>query len=413
MKPQMNTDERRIGAAVGDNALSAFICVHLRFHTALLCALCASVVSFLLGSATAQATDVVVRRGEEGLLRGTIVQVDDAGVLIRTEQGASQLVPWDRVRRVETDAPIHQQELARFEEMAEELWRARSRLERRDAELAEPIFEKYFASLRGRTHETALVAAEGLLRCRLERMQKDAADGSSALMAALEVARLRSADVTTMSYRGFSPVLDSETRLCSQMPPVWDGVSPEVLAQLERELAAFDAGGDLELAVIATLYLRSVQQATRPGESDTDALPRVSESAGAELLRDLVLMTDTNRDAQRSARARVERRMDTLPEWVEAWARYHIGRSMMQERTSAARRRGALNIAHLPARFSGVQPYLARIAHAQLIAFHEAAGERDGAASLRAEFARRYPHHTPEETAAVLDDSGDAPDDEQ
>ena len=139
------------------------------------------------------AGDMVERRGSEPALEGEITIINEAGVTIRSSLGAVHVVPWDRVRRVEgkVEDPTLDEKMA----IAVDLWRSRSRVERGDTTLAEPLLERLFERYRGQTHETALVVAEGLLRCRLAR-----ADHALAVVPALEVARLRRAQITTDTY---------------------------------------------------------------------------------------------------------------------------------------------------------------------------------------------------------------------
>ena len=136
--------------------------------------------------------DGVERRGTEGAIEGRITRVDDAGVHVASPQGADHFVPWDRVRRVDSRHPPPG--LDRWMPVAVELWRARSRVERNDTSLAEPLLERLFERYRGKTHTTALVVAEGLLRCRLAHSAH-----ARAVIPALEVARLRRANVSTDS----------------------------------------------------------------------------------------------------------------------------------------------------------------------------------------------------------------------
>ncbi len=103
--------------------------------------------------------DLVERRGSEPPVQGEITIVDDAGVTVRSDLGASHFVPWDRVRRI--DAEHRDPVPIRRMETAVRLWRARSRVERHDTTLAEPLLERLFEFYRGQTHETALVVAEG------------------------------------------------------------------------------------------------------------------------------------------------------------------------------------------------------------------------------------------------------------
>ncbi|MHC4421626.1 MAG: PH domain-containing protein, partial [Planctomycetota bacterium] len=151
----------------------------------------------------AAAADVVERRGAAPVIEGEVTVIDDAGVTVRSPLGAVHFVAWDRVRRVETER--ERPELQKHWETAVDLWRARSRVERNDTTLAEPLLERLFERYRGRTHETALVVAEGLLRCRIAR-----ADHVLAIVPALEVARLRRAGVKTEAYANLAPVFDSD-----------------------------------------------------------------------------------------------------------------------------------------------------------------------------------------------------------
>jgi hypothetical protein len=194
--------------------------------------------------------DVVERRGDEPSLQGTVVSLDGAGVKMRTASGALHAVPWDRVREVQCD-PVLAAELKTWMPVAEDLWRARSRLQRRDTTMAEPLLERLFERYRGQTHETALVVAEGLLRCRLAR-----ADHGLAVIPALETARLRRAGITTDSYAGLSQVFDETHALCPLLAPVW--VDSPFLHALERDLGVYDAQGDAVVTALAQLYRKAV-----------------------------------------------------------------------------------------------------------------------------------------------------------
>ncbi|MHC4710421.1 MAG: PH domain-containing protein, partial [Planctomycetota bacterium] len=92
--------------------------------------------------AAAAVADVVERRGSAPAIEGEVTAIDDAGVTVRSPLGAVHFVAWDRVRRVETDP--EGSALARHMETAVALWRARSRVERNDTTLAEPLLERLF-----------------------------------------------------------------------------------------------------------------------------------------------------------------------------------------------------------------------------------------------------------------------------
>ena len=157
--------------------------------------------------------DVVQRRGAADPLEGTVTVGPD-GARVRTATNAIHVVPWDRVRAVETDDPALRVMVERWADTADALWRARSRVERQDTTAAEPLLVRAFDETIGATHETALVVAEGVLRCRLARGAND-----EAIIPALECIRLRAAGVQTDSYAALAPIHDAATGLLPMLPP--------------------------------------------------------------------------------------------------------------------------------------------------------------------------------------------------
>jgi hypothetical protein len=340
----------------------------------------------LLIAADVQA-DVVERRGAASPLTGRVTLTDDNGVHVRSEFGAAHFVPWDRVRAIDTELPIPQYELRMS--TAEDLWRARSRVERGDALLAQSLFERLFETYRGETHETALVVAEGLLRCRLAR-----GENAAAVIPALEAARIRRAGVTTDSYAALPPVIDDELSLCPQLAPAW--IESRALSRLERDLAEYDAQEDAVIGALARLYLRAVRRhlGTPEPEDEPVDLPRgVHNEPGVELVADLVACASADSDARAGARARIERRRETLPAWAEAWTRYAVGASLLEEDGVGRRQRGIVELLHVPVRFARRMPYLAGLALSLAAQASAADGDDDAAEVLRAELARRFPNH--------------------
>lgn len=328
--------------------------------------------------------DIVQRRGTEPAVEGRVSIMDDAGVTVRTELGAVRFIPWDRVRNVETE--LTDPRLDRFLNLAEDLWRARSRLERRDSQLAEPLLERLFEQYRGRTHETALVVAEGLLRCRLDR-----GDHTLAVIPALESARIRRAGVRTDSYSMLGELIDEETALCTMLAPVW--TPGPAVPRLQRDLADYDAQGDEVIAAMARLYRRAARQQAgmSPGVSADEQLPN---HRGVELLQVLVDCMSDDSAPRSAARQRLIGGFNNAEPWLEAWRRFHLGLSQIGERGLGRRQRGMVNLLHLPGRFAASQPYLAGLALAVVSEALESEGRADPAASLRAELNERYPGHS-------------------
>ena len=122
----------------------------------------------LLSLAPGAAAQVALRGGDT--INDPVVSVTIEGVQIG---GASpRLIGWDRVRQVEGE---HADAAQAFAELSDVAWRARTRLERGDVTLAQPLFEELFETYDGVDGPTALIVAQGLLQCRLATLAQPAA----------------------------------------------------------------------------------------------------------------------------------------------------------------------------------------------------------------------------------------------
>jgi hypothetical protein len=88
---------------------------------------------------------------------------------VTVAQGDGQsVISWDRVRAVQSAS--HAVIAAGFAERAEQLWRARTRVERGDFASAEPLLDALASGgAEGFTGPSAALVHESLLRCRLHR----------------------------------------------------------------------------------------------------------------------------------------------------------------------------------------------------------------------------------------------------
>jgi hypothetical protein len=337
-------------------------------------------VAMLLTSSAAGET--VERRGGQPPVVGRILGHDEAGITVKSELGAKHFIPWDRVRAVHRDTPDPLIE-GRLE-LATRLWRARSRLERHDAMLAERLLLELADSYEGATHETALVVVEGLLRCYLAR-----AAHASAVIPALEVLRLRRAGVTTDAYAMLSPMLDDQMGLSPLLAPVW--VDTTELVRLEHDLEHYDAQGDEVVDALAHLYRAAARH-----QLGLDRLEQEIPSPdhpGVELLQMIIACDSPSADTRAGTRERLIRSVREAPGWAQAWARFHVGRSLTQEQGAGRQQRGLVQLAHVPARFERELPFLAGIALDLLAQGLEACGDVAAADGLRSETARRLSDH--------------------
>ena len=330
-------------------------------------------------AATANA-DTIERRGVEPPLTGQIAHIDDAGVTIN-RGGDEELIRWDHIRNLVTD----RRDWEKYKEDAANLWRARTRLERNDAALAEPLFERLFEKYRGRSNETALLVAEGLLRCRLARGAHDAA-----VIPALETIRLRQSVKTASNvFNVLRPVIDDRTRVCTALAPAF--ITTSTLVKLERDLATYESHGDSVVAAQAQLYRRAVR--LQLGMSADNEKPPSADQPGVVLLQLMLDLISADADRRDGARIKAMHDVGAAPTWVQAWTYYFVGLSLLNEPGIGRQQSGQVSLVHLPATFASQQPYLAGLALSRLAAACEAQGDASAAATLRSELARRFPGH--------------------
>ena len=338
-------------------------------------------VAWLNGVANA---DVLERRGGEPEIQGKVVKVDEAGVTIDRGVAETEFVRWDRVRRVESTQ--YAREIAEFQELADQLWRARTRIERGDTAMAEPILERLFERYNGQKNETALVVAEGLLRCRLARGAND-----EALEPALETARLRrSVPGASTVYTRLPALFHEGTNLCVLLPPAF--VNSSSLIRIERELAAYDARGDVVVAAQAVLYRQAIRQQLGVGPLQDDRA-LAADHPGVIVLKEFVNLGSGDEAQRSAAREAMLARLATVEPWQQAWAHYAIGLSLMAETGEGRKQTGLVHLAHLPARFANDQRFLAGLALAKMAESFDASGDQASATALRGELQKNYPNH--------------------
>lgn len=343
----------------------------------------------------------VVLRGDDAPISGRITMMHDAAITIENERGELVDLVWDRVRDVEM--ADRDARLDRYLPLAEKLWRARSRLQRGDAVMAEPLFEELFEEFQGRTHEMALIVAEGLLRCRLARQAHE-----EAVVPLLETIRLRRAEVATDRYDELPPVIDDDVALSPALAPAW--AVAQRLPRLERELARYDANDDEVVEAMREVYHAAVRHAMGESVVISAASRDVSSRhAGVALLYEAVsvlLHGDQPREARGREAAELRR---NWPDWTNAWLHYAHGMSMIQRSDSRdEQKRGCVRLLHIPAAHARTQQYLAGLALHHVAAWHEQAGLNDAAASLRDELNERFATHPIQNVAVRSGNRADA-----
>jgi hypothetical protein len=302
-----------------------------------------------------------------------------------TSAGETRRFALDQVGRIDdmTD-PILIDQWRLRQDLARDVWRARSRVQRGDPELALALFQRHFTPWTSddRTHEFALIIAEGLLRCLLESGETEAI-----LPAALETTRLRRAGVTTDRYDALPPVIDERFWLLPKLPPI--ATSASSLDRLPDELRHWQIDSDPVVSRLAELYASMARRSVRSsGSSDL----------GVNLMESILgTRSVDNRVRQDALRTLDELSgLDDAPDFIAAWRAWFDATSRLaagEVGTDPA----VLSLLELPAVFQGSYPVLARRAVELAARVLSADGRDEESATLR-----RFLQESPRQISPVL-----------
>ncbi|MCC6907935.1 MAG: hypothetical protein IT430_08360 [Phycisphaerales bacterium] len=343
--------------------------------------------------------DRLFARGSQNPVEGRAVQVDDAGVLFRVARASDSidtLYTWDRVRLLETDREGFAERFAEFRDLSEKLWRARSRVERQDYAAAEPILDPLFSEMMGRTDATALVVAEGLLRCRLARSAR-----AAAVIPWLEMHRLLNSGIKPAAYLDMAPIVDPSSGVCPQLPPLWTrtvGVE-QLLSDLDHYVV--DAPATERLAA---LYARGARLALGARVQDAALFYHLDEEWRRDPAALMVTAVLAAVEKVKPFPVEVDRTFarlyrETGP--LTPWAYFARGLARVVVSDVDTQRGGLVDLLTVPALFGGPQPYLAGFALDAAADALEDLGRSEDAASLRAELKLDYPTHPLNDAAAA------------
>ncbi len=356
--------------------------------------LTAFMVCVLASAAWAQ--DVTVRlRGGAPAPAGTVVAVDREGVSLRADDKTT-VISWDRVADVRGNEKAKE-----YADLAQRAWRARTRLERGDMIAAEPLFDALAAEYKDGSGATTLVVAEGLLRCRLHRgVQAGAVEPWLMWLRAAGDGTIAPA-LAVVESPGAPPLIDKTTGLCPAVPPVWLRVaSVEAFARASVGSAEAQAGlekslkGAAKVDALRMLYaLAAAFECGLASEVKSGVLPLRHPDPGVALVAQVVGarigVVEVRRDARRLL---IERLTQRQAQWMEAWVRVGLGRSLMRESAVEDQLVGVAQMLHVPARLRGESPYLAGVALGGA-AVHASAGNHAGAWKLKKELQDTLPGH--------------------
>ena len=302
-----------------------------------------------------------------------------------TSGGETRRFALDQVARIDdmTD-PILIDQWRLRQDLARDVWRARSRVQRGDPELALALFQRHFTPRTSdeRTHEFALIIAEGLLRCLLESGETEAI-----LPAALETTRLRRAGVTTDRYDSLPPVIDERFWLLPKLPPI--ATSASSLDRLPDELRHWQIDSDPVVSRLAELYASMARRSVRSSGSPDLGVALMESILGTRSVDNRVRQDALRTLDELSA-------LDDAPEFIAVWRAWFDATSRL-----AAGEVGTdpvvLSLLELPAVFQGSYPVLARRAVELAARVLSADGRDEESATLR-----RFLQESPRQTSPVL-----------
>lgn len=345
-----------------------------------------------LGSASAAfAADRLHRRGESAPIEGRTIEVNEDGVLFHVSRGPQSgdvLITWDRVQHLETDREGFAEAFEQRRSLSERLWRARSRIERGDHAAAEPILDSLFAETVHRTSATALIVAEGLLRCRLARGAR-----AAAVIPWLETHRLLNAGLKPAAYTAMRPVVDLQSGLCAQLPPVWTrSVGVE---QMLADLGSY-ADEAPEVQRLAALYARAARLALGAPLEEAGAFYRSDEAwdrdPGVVVVTTFVAALERVKPLPADPEKVLARPLrEESP--LTSWALFLRGLTRVESADADRRRHGLVDLLTIPAMHREANGYLAGFAIDRAASVLEQMGRAAEAASLRTELKREDPAH--------------------
>ena len=296
-------------------------------------------------------------------LPGTLEVVTAAGEISR--------YALDRVAGIDglTD-PVLVDQWNRFRPIAVDVWRARTRLQRGDPDLALALFQRHFVVRDGddRDHELALIISEGLLRCLIESGETEAI-----LPAALETVRLRRAGITTDRFERLPDIIDERVWLLPALPPI---ATDQVLSdQLEEDLSYWRLDSDPLVARLAQLYADMARRSVGPSGSVDPGVSLLESLAGTRAI-DSRLRLKSLRSLREFASAK------EAPTFIQPWQLWFAATSDLAA-GEVPTDQVILTLLELPAVHQGSYPVLARRAVELCARILADEGRDDEAATLR------------------------------
>lgn len=322
--------------------------------------------------------------GEPGtvvLRSGSVIEASEVrpanDSLRLTTAGSERVLGWQEVLEVKGRAAG---EVAEFLPLADDAWRGLSRLARGDRVAAEPLLERAFALLSGRTGPTAQAVSEGLLICR-------AARGAQTLAIEPYLTLVLSNQVSVTS-----DILDAQTALFPALPPIWateSGLAAAVGSIAWDDFAKWGTSG--RARQLAELYSTAALFEIT-GQAPVTRLIPVDD--GVKLVQEMVVARVGSEQERGNARQALASRLSSdQPDWRIAWIHASVGLSLLIEGDDHSSRLGIVQLLYVPAMYKNEQPYLAGVCLAQAAIRLAEMGRGEAAVSLAGELSHDFADH--------------------
>ena len=275
-------------------------------------------------AATTFASTTVILRGTAQPIVAESVFGDSHGLEIHTVAAGSargvaekgEVIPWDMVRAVEGQSGGTG--LAEFLEIGEDLWRARIRIERGDAALAQAELAKHWSRFRDADGPTAALVAEGLLRCALS-----AGDLRAAADPWLACLRHRGMGIASR-FPTLPPAIDASNGLLPELSPFMPASRrAELIGACESAKASGESG---EVARSIVRIAKGMHDQAHDSAHDPAHDPARESSPALRalgLLEDIASAADVR--SLDKAVGSFDRAFEEPPSYLSAWRIAAIG----------------------------------------------------------------------------------------
>ena len=271
-------------------------------------------------SATTFASTTVILRGTAQPIVADSVFGDSHGLEIHTVAAGSargaaekgEVIPWDMVRAVEGQSGGTG--LAEFLEIGEDLWRARIRIERGDAALAQAELAKHWSRFRDADGPTAALVAEGLLRCALS-----AGDLRAAADPWLACLRHRGMGIASR-FPTLPPAIDASNGLLPELSPFMPASRRAELIGACESAKASGESGEVARSIVRIakgMHDSAHDPAHDPARESSPALRALG------LLEDIASAADVR--SLDKAVGSFDRAFEEPPSYLSAWRIAAIG----------------------------------------------------------------------------------------